>query len=83
MGDEITYLQGELNTIAGQVAESYPGAEQRWSLVVYRDYAQEEEYLVRVNPFSAPTLATISHYAEDYRAHPRTTARSVCGLANT
>lgn len=51
MGDEISYLQNEFLGISQLIGERYPGAEQRWSLVVYRDYGVEE-YLTRTTPFS-------------------------------
>jgi hypothetical protein len=37
MGDEIRYLQAEFITLSDAIAETYPNAEQRWALVVYRD----------------------------------------------
>lgn len=45
MGDEIVYLQTEFDALSSTIAERYPDAEQRWSLVVYRD--QTDEYVVR------------------------------------
>ena len=37
MGDEIAYLQTEFLAISSSIESSYPSAEQRWSLVLYRD----------------------------------------------
>ncbi|MEO8177639.1 MAG: vWA domain-containing protein [Deltaproteobacteria bacterium] len=37
MGDELAYLQSELLAISSSIEANYPGAEQRWSLVAYRD----------------------------------------------
>src|SRR5690606_20130218 len=37
MGDEIAYLQKEFDALAGTIQSKFPGAEQRWSLVVYKD----------------------------------------------
>jgi hypothetical protein len=53
MGDEISYLQKEFDAIAARIQTTYPGAEQRWSLVVYKDDA--DEYVVRSFDFRADT----------------------------
>lgn len=45
MGDEIVYLQTEFDALSSTIAERFPDAEQRWSLVVYRD--ETDEYVVR------------------------------------
>lgn len=45
MSDEIAYLQTEFDALSATIAQRYPDAEQRWSLVVYRD--QTDEYVVR------------------------------------
>jgi hypothetical protein len=45
MGDEIAYLQTEFDALSSTISERYPDAQQRWSLVVYRD--QTDEYVVR------------------------------------
>ncbi len=37
MGDELLYLQTEFQALSRTIEESYPNAEQRWSLVAYRD----------------------------------------------
>jgi hypothetical protein len=37
MGDELRYLQSEFTAISSTIEARYPAAEQRWSLVVYRD----------------------------------------------
>jgi hypothetical protein len=37
MGDEITYLNAEFLNIHAAIEAQYPGAEQRWSLVAYKD----------------------------------------------
>jgi hypothetical protein len=37
MGDEIQYLQTEFLAISSSIESNYPSAEQRWSLVLYRD----------------------------------------------
>lgn len=41
MGDEIGYLQTEIDSIASRIEKSYPDAKQRWALVVYRDVGDE------------------------------------------
>jgi hypothetical protein len=45
MVDEVTYLQTELAAISASIEAAYPGAEQRWALVVYRD--DGDAYLTR------------------------------------
>jgi hypothetical protein len=55
MGDEIQYLKVEFMTIASTIAASHPNSEQRWSLVVYRDF--DDDYVVRSFDFES-TLTT-------------------------
>ncbi len=45
MGDELSYLQSEFDALSSQIEAAFPNAEQRWSLVVYRD--TEDEYVAR------------------------------------
>jgi hypothetical protein len=54
MGDEIRYLQAELQTIAGALSREYPGVSRRYALVVYRD--DGDAYVVRSFDFT-PDLA--------------------------
>lgn len=49
MGDEISYLQAELDAIATSVASAHPDAETRWALVVYRD--ESDDYVTRTFDF--------------------------------
>ena len=51
MGDEIQYLKVEFMSIASTIAASHPNAEQRWSLVVYRDFS--DDYVVRSFDFES------------------------------
>jgi hypothetical protein len=53
MGDELQYLQVELDNIAAQISDIAKGVQQRWALVVYRD--EGDAYVVRTTPFT--TLA--------------------------
>ena len=50
MGDEIAYLQAEFIALSDTIADKYPNADQRWSLVVYRDLG--DEYVVRSSDFT-------------------------------
>ena len=50
MGDEIQYLQTEFLALSAAIEDKYPNAEQRWSLVAYRDMG--DDYLTRVFDFS-------------------------------
>ena len=45
MGDELAYLQAELSSIVGRVADAYPGTDVRVGFVAYRD--DGDEYVVR------------------------------------
>jgi hypothetical protein len=49
MGDEIRYLQSEFLALSTAIEEKYPNAEQRWSLVLYRDMG--DEYVTRFFDF--------------------------------
>ncbi|MBX3206244.1 MAG: VWA domain-containing protein [Labilithrix sp.] len=53
MGDEIAYLQKEFDALAATIQAKFPGAEQRWSLVVYKD--DTDDYVVRWYDFRANT----------------------------
>jgi hypothetical protein len=53
MGDEIAYLQKEFDALAATIQSKFPGAEQHWSLVVYKD--DGDEYVVRWYDFRANT----------------------------
>jgi hypothetical protein len=53
MGDEIAYLQKEFDALAATIQAKFPGAEQRWSLVLYKD--DGDEYVVRWYDFRADT----------------------------
>ena len=37
MGDEIAYLQSEFSALSATIAMNHPDAQQRWSLVLYKD----------------------------------------------
>lgn len=50
MGDEIRYLAAELGTITSTVQSRHPGAQQRWSVVNYRDVG--DKYLTEVLPLT-------------------------------
>ena len=45
MGDEFSFLQTEFLALSSTIEASYPNAEQRWSLVVYKDNG--DEYVTR------------------------------------
>lgn len=55
MGDEIAYLTAEFANIAGAVSAAYPGADQRWALVLYRDVPEfdtNDAYVVQSFDFT-------------------------------
>jgi hypothetical protein len=53
MGDELSYLQSEFDSIAAQVGKRFPNLTPRWSLVVYRD--EGDEYTTRKSDFTTDT----------------------------
>jgi hypothetical protein len=55
MGDEIHYLQTELDSIVGTVARSYPWVQPRLALVVYRD--DGDAYVVNSHDFTSDLAA--------------------------
>ena len=54
MGDEIAYLQKEFDALAATIQGKFPGAEQRWSLVLYKDVT--DSYVVRWFDFRSDTV---------------------------
>jgi hypothetical protein len=63
MGDEIAYLTAEFANIAGAISAAFPGADQRWALVTYRDtpeYDQGDDYVVRSVDFGGSAAAFTS-----------------------
>ncbi len=55
MGDELRYLTAEFAGISKAVADKFPGASQRWSLVLYRDAG--DEYVVKSFDFTGDPRA--------------------------
>jgi hypothetical protein len=53
MGDELSYLQSELDSIATQVRTKFPNVTPRWSLVVYKDHG--DEYVAKGFEFTTDT----------------------------
>jgi len=51
MGDELSYLQTEFDALSSSIEAKYPDADQRWSLVVYRDVG--DTYVTRSFDFQA------------------------------
>ncbi len=49
MGDELEYLKVEIREIAEGISTKFPGVDQRWAMVVYRD--QGDAYVVRSADF--------------------------------
>ncbi|MBS2011588.1 MAG: VWA domain-containing protein [Deltaproteobacteria bacterium] len=53
MGDELSYLQSEFESIAAQVRAKFPQVTPRWSLVLYKD--RGDEYVTRGFDFTSDT----------------------------
>jgi hypothetical protein len=53
MGDELSYLQSEFDSIATQVRSKFPNVTPRWSLVVYKDHG--DEYVAKGFDFTSDT----------------------------
>jgi hypothetical protein len=62
MGDELAYLQTEFLAISSKIEASYPSAEQRWSLVVYRD--EGDVYTTRSFDFGSDPVVFRQRLAE-------------------
>ena len=58
MGDELSYLKVEMRSIAQTIAQEFPGVEQRYALVAYRDHG--DAYIVRHHDFE-PLDAFVQH----------------------
>lgn len=55
MGDEIAYLEAEFDALSTRIDSLYPMAEQRWSLVVYRDVG--DAYVTAQSDFTGDLAA--------------------------
>jgi hypothetical protein len=53
MGDELSYLQSEFDSIAAQVRSRFPNVAPRWSLVVYKDHG--DSYVAKGFEFTTDT----------------------------
>jgi hypothetical protein len=53
MGDELSYLQSEFDSIAAQVRTKFPNVTPRWSLVVYKDHG--DVYVAKGFDFTTDT----------------------------
>ena len=53
MGDELSYLQSEFDSIAARLKTKFPNVTPRWSLVVYRD--KGDDYVTRDFDFTTDT----------------------------
>jgi hypothetical protein len=54
MGDELSYLTSEFANVWSAIATRFPGADQRWALVLYRDRPETDpgdDYVVRTFDF--------------------------------
>ena len=66
MGDELEYLQVEIESIAEAIYRQFPNVDQRYSLIVYRD--QGDQYVSRTFDFSA-SLAEFQSVLSDQSAN--------------
>jgi hypothetical protein len=62
MGDELSYLQSEFDSIAARLKTKFPNVTPHWSLVVYRD--KGDDYLTREFDFTTDT----AKFRKDLRA---------------
>lgn len=65
MGDELEYIKVELRSIAASVARDFPGVEQRYALIVYRDIG--DAYVSRHFDFTSD-LKTLEKHLGKQRA---------------
>src|SRR5207237_10105314 len=75
MGDELAYLQAEIEDIATRTSTRYPGLAPRWGAVFYRDV--NDAYLTRsadftadVSQFKSTLLAQSADGGGDYQESP-------------
>ncbi len=75
MGDEIAYLSSEFLALHDTIEASYPNADQRWSVVFYKD--KNDEYVVKWFDFRSDPNDFISRFqgitasgGEDYPESP-------------
>jgi hypothetical protein len=61
MGDEMDYLRSEFLAMHATIESKYPAAEQRWSLVVYKDVV--DPYIVRWFDFRTDPNDFVAHLA--------------------
>ncbi len=61
MGDEMDYLRSEFLAMHSTIESKYPGADQRWSLVVYKDVV--DPYIVRWFDFRTDPNDFVSNLA--------------------
>jgi hypothetical protein len=61
MGDELTYLKAEFNSIVSRVKKLFPEVEQRFALVLYRDEGMGDEYVTRSFPFTPSPVELRKH----------------------
>ncbi len=61
MGDELAYINAELDSIVGNVKTTFPNVDVRVSLIVYRDQNQGDEYVTRGIQFT-DDLATFKTF---------------------
>jgi hypothetical protein len=60
MGDELDYLTSEFANISSAISTAFPGAQQRWALVVYRDTPDSDpgdDYVVKSYDFTSDMAA--------------------------
>ncbi len=62
MADELTYLQQELESIAGHARDSHPSLDMRFALVVYRD--DDQPWITRSFDFTPELTQVVADLAE-------------------
>lgn len=62
MGDEIAYLSSEFLALHASIEAKYPNADQRWSLVAYKDI--HDPYIVQWFDFRTDPNDFVSHLSE-------------------
>jgi hypothetical protein len=60
MGDEMAYVQSEFVALYTTIQSSYPEAQQRWSLIFYKDV--NDPYIVRYYDFDTDPQTFVSHF---------------------
>ena len=84
MDDEIAYLQREFTAISATLEQEYPNAQQRWSLVLYKDkhdtyVAKWFDFRTDANELQTKLMTASAGGGGDFQSRPRWPSASRIG----